>query len=83
VYHESKLKDSMLESQLLSYPNCAAWEMTDCLGYIVQVLDKMSIHFAPRQLGADEAEPDFFDEGDGIDEWEELAESGNWRVAVP
>jgi len=54
VYHEDSLRDSVLESTLLDFPKCTFWEYTDCLGYIIEVMIRLNIHWRPKNLEMDQ-----------------------------
>lgn len=76
VWHDESLRDSPLEMQMRSYPNCTWWDALDCLGHISQAMKVLGIYF-------DHQEPE--------DEEEKKAEKhmsmmgvrmkmGTWRV---
>lgn len=48
VYHDVSLKDSILEQQLLSYPNPKYWDAADCAGYVPEILEAGGRFFMSR-----------------------------------
>ncbi len=45
IWHDVSLRDSPLEAQEKSYPNCTFWDALDCVGHIPQAMQKLGIYF--------------------------------------
>jgi hypothetical protein len=46
VYHNNRtIRNSILEANLLQWPDCKMWDIMDCLGYIPQVMATLKIYF--------------------------------------
>ena len=70
VWHEESMRDTPLEAQQHSYPECTWWDALDCLGHIPQAMTILGIVF-DSQRDMDERKTD-------ERELEELLEVGAW-----
>lgn len=69
VYHEMGMAGGALESQELSYPKSAGWDMMDCAGYIPKLLSMGGRFFEAEVVDNPFIEQPSFD--DGYD-WDQL-----------
>ncbi len=49
VVHNENIRGSVLETQLLSFPNIKIWDLMDCLGYIPYVMESEALFFMPEK----------------------------------
>lgn len=81
VWHDESLRDSPLEMQERSYPNCTFWDALDCLGHIPQAMQKLGIFF-DHQLDTGEWRDGTEHDGGTtqVSLFGELIDQGAWRV---
>lgn len=79
VYHDVSLRKGILESQCLSYPKSAKWDVLDCAGHIPKLLSIGGRYFES------EISDNPFEKTESFEadyDWDELGreiESGAWR----
>ena len=50
VWHEESMRDTAVENQMHSYPQCNFWDALDCLGHVPQAMRKRGIYFEHQEL---------------------------------
>lgn len=81
VFHEISMKDGALELLELSYDKCPRWDIIDCAGLVLWVMEKANKFFSPRILTEQEAkEIQSFGDDDQFSKFGELITSGKWRL---
>lgn len=54
VWHDESLRDSPVEMQMRSYPNCTFWDALDCVGHIPQAMKILGVYFDQQELERDD-----------------------------
>ena len=78
VWHEESLRDSALEGQEKSYPNCSFWDALDCVGHIPQAMKVLGIYFDYQNPEEDEEKRQQF--RGAVSMFGRRIAAGAWRV---
>ena len=76
VFHDISLKNSPMEAQMHSYPNCTFWDALDCVGHVDQAMRKLGIWFEQQF----EEEEEKKQEASHMTMLGRRIERGDWRV---
>ena len=73
VWHDESLRNSPLEQQQKSYPDCKRWDAMDTLGHVDYVMRELGLTFDEQAM----ASKDQTDKN-SYDEWDELLTRRSW-----